>query len=86
MKTRDGGITEKEYLTVVFCRPRSLIAAAAETGAVLAGADPATRKSDVRVGKVGRDRPSNWSTTVLTSRGTEKSLGKRPLQDLREGR
>jgi len=45
------GITEKEYLTVVFCKTASLIAAAAETGAVLAGADPATRKAMFGFGK-----------------------------------
>src|SRR5512145_3299279 len=34
MRTRDPGITEEEYLTVVFCKTASLIAAATETGAV----------------------------------------------------
>ena len=38
MKTRDAGITEEEYLTVVFCKTASLIAAASETGATLSRA------------------------------------------------
>jgi octaprenyl-diphosphate synthase len=85
MRTRDPGITEKEYLTVVFCKTASLIAAAAETGAVLAGADPATRKAMFGFGKsVGI--AFQLVDDILDVTGTEKSLGKRPLQDLREGK
>jgi len=85
MRTRDPGITEKEHLTVVFCKTASLIAAAAETGAVLAGADPATRKAMFGFGKsVGI--AFQLADDILDFQGTEKSLGKRPLQDLREGK
>ena len=85
MRTRDPGITEKEHLTVVFCKTASLIAAAAETGAVLAGADPATRKAMFGFGKsVGI--AFQLVDDILDFTGTEKSLGKRPLQDLREGK
>src|SRR5512147_3034160 len=85
MRTRDPGITEKEYLAVVFCKTASLIAAAAETGAVLAGADPATRKAMFGFGKsVGI--AFQLVDDILDFTGTEKALGKRPLQDLREGK
>jgi octaprenyl-diphosphate synthase len=85
MRTRDPRITEKEYLAVVFCKTASLIAAAGETGAVLAGADSATRKAMFGFGKsVGT--AFQLVDDILDFTGTEKSLGKRPLQDLREGK
>jgi octaprenyl-diphosphate synthase len=85
MRTRDPGVTEEEYLTVVFCKTASLIAAASETGAVLAGADPATRRAMFRFGKaVGI--AFQLVDDILDYTGTEKVLGKRPLQDLREGK
>jgi octaprenyl-diphosphate synthase len=85
MRTRDPGITEEEYLAVVFCKTASLIAAASETGAVLAGADPATRRAMFRYGRaVGI--AFQLVDDILDYTGTEKELGKRPLQDLREGK
>lgn len=85
MKTRDAGMTEEEYLTVVFCKTASLIAAASETGAVLAGADPAVRKAMFGFGKsIGI--AFQLVDDILDYTGTEKELGKRPLQDLREGK
>src|SRR5512134_1704395 len=85
MRTRDPEITEEEYLTVVFCKTASLIAAASETGAVLAGADPATRRAMFGFGKaVGI--AFQLVDDILDYTGTEKELGKRPLQDLREGK
>ena len=85
MRTRDPGITEEEYLTVVFSKTASLIAAASETGAVLAGADPATRRAMFGFGKaVGI--AFQLVDDILDYNGTEKELGKRPLQDLREGK
>jgi len=85
MKSRDAGITEREYLTVVFCKTASLIAAAGETGAVLAGADRATRKAMFGFGKsIGI--AFQLVDDILDFTGTEESLGKRPLQDLREGK
>jgi octaprenyl-diphosphate synthase len=85
MRTRDGAITEKQYLTVVYCKTASLIAAASETGAVLAGADPATRKAMFRFGRsVGM--AFQLVDDILDFTGTESELGKRPLQDLREGK
>ena len=85
MRMRDPGITEQEYLTVVFCKTASLIAAAGETGAVLAGAPPGTRRAMFGFGKsVGI--AFQLVDDILDFTGTEKSLGKRPLQDLREGK
>ncbi|GAB4238255.1 MAG: polyprenyl synthetase family protein [Deltaproteobacteria bacterium] len=85
MKSRDAGITEREYLTVVFCKTASLVAAAGETGAVLAGAGGAVRKAMFGFGKsIGI--AFQLVDDILDFTGTEKSLGKRPLQDLREGK
>jgi octaprenyl-diphosphate synthase len=85
MRTRDPGITEEEYLTVVFCKTASLIAAASETGSVLAGADPATRRAMFDFGKaVGI--AFQLVDDILDYTGTERELGKMPLQDLREGK
>jgi octaprenyl-diphosphate synthase len=85
MRARDPGIAEEEYLTVVFCKTASLIAAASETGAVLAGADPATRRAMFRFGKA-LGIAFQLVDDILDYTGTEKELGKRPLQDLREGK
>src|SRR5512139_2534266 len=85
MRARDPGITEGEYLTVVFCKTSSLIAAASETGAVLAGADPATRRAMFGFGKaVGI--AFQLVDDILDYTGTERELGKMPLQALREGK
>lgn len=85
MRTRDPEVTEAQYLTVVFCKTASLIAAAGETGAVLAGADAGTRTAMYGFGKsVGI--AFQLVDDILDFTGTEKSLGKRPLQDLREGK
>jgi octaprenyl-diphosphate synthase len=84
-RARDFGIPEKQYLTVVYCKTASLIAAASETGAVLAGADAATRKAMFGFGRsVGM--AFQLVDDILDFTGTEKELGKRPLQDLREGK
>ncbi len=84
-RTRDSGITEKQYLNVIYCKTASLIAAASETGAVLAGADAATRKAMFGFGKsVGM--AFQLADDILDFTGTERELGKRPLQDLREGK
>jgi octaprenyl-diphosphate synthase len=85
MKARDAGITERQYLTVVYCKTASLIAAASETGAVLAGADPETRTAMYGFGKsIGM--AFQLADDILDYTGTEKELGKRPFQDLREGK
>ncbi len=85
MKTRDPGISEKEYLAVVFCKTASLIAAACETGAVLAEADIDTRKAMFEFGRsIGI--AFQLVDDILDFAGTENALGKRPLQDLREGK
>jgi len=84
-RARDSGITEKQYLTVVYCKTASLIAAASETGAVLAGADAATRKAMFGFGKaIGM--AFQLVDDILDFTGTEEDLGKRPFQDLREGK
>jgi octaprenyl-diphosphate synthase len=85
VRARDSGITEKQYLDVVYCKTASLIAAASETGAVLAGADPATRKAMFGFGRsIGM--AFQLVDDILDFTGTERELGKRPFQDLREGK
>jgi octaprenyl-diphosphate synthase len=84
-RARDGSITERQYLDVVYCKTASLIAAASETGSVLAGADPATRKAMYGFGKsVGM--AFQLVDDILDFTGTQEELGKRPFQDLREGK
>jgi octaprenyl-diphosphate synthase len=84
-KSADPSITEKEYLAVVFHKTASLIAAASETGAVLAGADAALRRRMFEYGKaVGI--AFQLVDDILDYSGSEERLGKRPFQDLREGK
>jgi len=85
MKSSDPGITEKDYLRVVFNKTASLIAAASETGAVLAGAGETVRSGMFEYGKaVGI--AFQLMDDILDYTGTEKELGKPPRQDLREGK
>ena len=85
MKSADRKITENDYLRVVFHKTASLIAAASETGAVLAGADAPLRQRMFEYGKsVGI--AFQLVDDVLDYVGSEKELGKRPLQDVREGK
>jgi len=85
MKSGDSGITEKEYLRVVYNKTASLIAAASETGAVLAGAGSDVRRRMFEYGKsVGI--AFQLMDDILDYTGTEKELGKLPCQDLREGK
>ncbi len=84
-KSKDPGIDEKEYLRVVFHKTASLIAAASETGAVLAGADPARRRRMFEYG-VAVGTAFQLVDDILDYAGTEGTLGKRPHQDLREGK
>lgn len=85
MKSADPGITEKDYLRVVYHKTASLIAAASETGAVLAGARASLRRRMFEYGKaVGI--AFQLVDDILDYTGTEKELGKRPFQDLREGK
>ena len=85
MKSADRRISENDYLRVVFHKTASLIAAASETGAVLAGAGKQLRKRMFEYGKsVGI--AFQLMDDILDYLGTEKELGKRPLQDLREGK
>jgi octaprenyl-diphosphate synthase len=85
MKSADRRISENDYLRVVFHKTASLIAAASETGAVLAGAGKTLRKRMFEYGKsVGI--AFQLMDDILDYVGTEKELGKRPLQDLREGK
>jgi len=85
MKSGDPGITEKDYMRVVYNKTASLIAAASETGAVLAGASETLRGRMFEYGKsVGI--AFQLMDDVLDFTGTEKELGKAPRQDLREGK
>jgi len=85
MKSADRKMSENDYLRVVFHKTASLIAAASETGAVLAGADASLRERMFRYGKsVGT--AFQLVDDILDYVGSEKELGKRPLQDLREGK
>lgn len=85
MKSADPGISENDYLRVVFHKTASLIAAASETGAVLAGAGAALRRRMFEFGKaVGI--AFQLVDDILDYTGSEKVLGKRPHQDLREGK
>jgi octaprenyl-diphosphate synthase len=84
-KSKDPAITEGDYLKVVFHKTASLIAAATETGAVLAGASPAVRRKMFEYGKaVGV--AFQLVDDLLDYEGTEKELGKSPFTDLREGK
>jgi octaprenyl-diphosphate synthase len=84
-KSGDPGISEKDYLRVVFNKTASLIAAASETGAVLAGAGETLRGRMFEYGKsVGI--AFQLMDDILDYTGTEKELGKPPRQDLREGK
>jgi len=84
-KSSDPGISEKDYLRVVFNKTASLIAAASETGAVLAGAGETLRGRMFEYGKsVGI--AFQLMDDILDYTGTEKELGKPPRQDLREGK
>jgi octaprenyl-diphosphate synthase len=84
-KSSDRGIRENDYLRVVFHKTASLIAAASETGSVLAGADDGLRS---RMFEFGRSIGIAFQLMddVLDYVGSEEELGKRPLQDLREGK
>jgi octaprenyl-diphosphate synthase len=84
-KSSDPGISEKDYLRVVFNKTASLIAAASETGAVLAGTGETLRGRMFAYGKaVGI--AFQLMDDILDYTGTEKELGKPPRQDLREGK
>ena len=77
-RSRDGGITERQYLDVVYCKTASLIAAASETGAVLAGADPAIRKAMYGFGKsVGM--AFQLVDDILDFTGNQRSARETPL-------
>ncbi len=85
LRSADRELSEDEYLRVVFHKTASLIAAASETGAVLAGAGASLRKRMFEYGKaIGI--AFQLVDDVLDYIGTEKELGKQPLQDLREGK
>ncbi len=85
MKSADPEITESDYLRVVFHKTASLIAAASQTGAVLAGAGAPLRRRMFEYGKaVGI--AFQLVDDILDYTGSERELGKRPHQDLREGK
>jgi len=84
-KARDGGITEKQYFDVIYRKTASLFAAAGEVGAVLAGSDQRVRKALYGYGRC-LGMAFQLADDILDYTGTEKKLGKRPFQDLREGK
>ncbi len=85
MKSADPEIGESDYLKIVFHKTASLIAAASQTGAVLAGARAPLRRRMFEYGKaVGI--AFQLVDDILDYTGSERELGKRPHQDLREGK
>lgn len=85
MKSKDPGITEQDYLRVVFHKTASLIAAATECGAVLAGAKTEVRRAMFEYGKaVGI--AFQLMDDILDYTGSQQELGKKPYADLREGK
>jgi octaprenyl-diphosphate synthase len=85
MKSKDPAVSEEDYLKVVFHKTASLIAAAAETGAVLAGAPPPLRKKMFEYG-AAIGVAFQLMDDILDYTGSEKELGKKPYADLREGK
>jgi octaprenyl-diphosphate synthase len=81
----DPEVTEAHYYGVIERKSASLIAAAAEAGAILAGVTRAERR---RLSSYGREFGLAFQLRddALDFAGAEAELGKRPYTDVREGK
>ena len=86
LNMHDPDVDEARYLQVIRYKTAKLFEAAAQLGAVLAGAD-ADDRSGARPSTAGASAPrSRSSTTCSTTRATAESMGKNVGDDLREGK
>lgn len=85
MKSKDPEIAESDYRQVVHSKTASLMAASAEVGAILAEA-PTTDRKRARIFGERIGMAFQLVDDLLDYTGTEKELGKAPLQDVREGK
>ena len=82
---RNGGITEEQYTGIIRRKTASFFAVTSEAGAMLAGADQRIRKALYGYGRcVGM--AFQLMDDILDYTGAERKLGKRPFQDIREGK
>jgi octaprenyl-diphosphate synthase len=81
----DPDVTEAHYYAVIDRKSASLIAAAAEAGAILAGVTRAERR---RLAQYGREFGLAFQLRddALDFAASEAELGKRPYTDVREGK
>ncbi|MGI9283902.1 MAG: polyprenyl synthetase family protein [Pseudomonadales bacterium] len=84
-KAGDPATSEAEYLSVIEYKTATLFAAAAQTGAVLAGADHAHEQALRRYG-LNMGMAFQLMDDVLDYRGDAASLGKNVGDDLAEGK
>lgn len=78
---RDAGVVEEIHLR----KTAQLIAAAMEVGAILAGADAATRER-VRSAGLEAGRAFQITDDVLDIEGAQETLGKTPGKDVHDGK
>ena len=84
-RAHDLGLTQEVYLDIVKAKTAELFAAAAEAGAVAAGASPERRRA-LRAFGQGVGVAFQLVDDVLDYSGTSESLGKNPGDDFREGK
>lgn len=84
-KAGDPATSEQEYLSVIEYKTATLFAAAAQTGAVLAGANE-TREQALRHYGLNMGMAFQLMDDVLDYRGNAASLGKNVGSDLAEGK
>lgn len=84
-KAGDPATSEAEYLSVIEYKTATLFAAAAQTGAVLAGADAVKQRALRRYG-LNMGMAFQLMDDVLDYRGSVTSLGKNVGDDLAEGK
>lgn len=84
-KAGDPATSEQEYLSVIEYKTATLFAAAAQTGAVLAGADE-THEQTLRCYGLNMGMAFQLMDDVLDYRGDAASLGKNVGDDLAEGK
>ncbi|MET0295260.1 MAG: polyprenyl synthetase family protein [Phenylobacterium sp.] len=84
-RAHDLGLTQEVYLQIIGAKTAELFAAAAEAGAVSAGADPQRRAALRRFGQE-LGIAFQLVDDVLDYAGTSEALGKNPGDDFREGK